>query len=257
MRIKNLKTKLQNGEKILGTFITSTDPCFTEAAAVAGFDFVIIDTEHGPLSPTEVTGHVRAAEAMGIPPVCRATNAETTTILRLLDVGVHGIQVPQVNDMVTAQQVVTAAKYYPEGNRGMALPRALEFGMGDLMASFRKANEETVVIVHCETKESLEVIDKIAALKGIDVIFLGPFDLSQSLGIPGQTEHPLIQSAKERVLKVCQQNQKAAGIFAANGEQAKKRMAEGFQFVAMNMDLTLYALKCQEEIKKVKGLQNL
>ncbi len=253
MREKNLKTRLQNGEKMLGTFITSTDPCFTEAAAVAGFDFVVIDTEHGPLSPVEVTGHVRAAEAMGMSPVCRATNAETTTILRLLDVGVHGIQVPQVNDLETARQVVTAAKYYPEGKRGMALPRALQFGMGDLMASFQKANDETVVIVHCETKESLEVIGKIAAVEGIDVIFLGPFDLSQSLGIPGQTGHPLIQAAKERVLEVCKQHHKSAGIFAADGQQAKDRMEEGFQFVAMNMDLTLYAIKCQEEIKKVKG----
>ncbi len=253
MREKNLKTRLQSGEKMLGTFITSTDPSLTEAAAVSGFDFVVIDTEHGPLSPTEVTGHVRAAEAMGIPPVCRATNAEATTILRLLDVGVHGIQIPQVNDLETAGQVVSAAKYYPEGIRGMALPRALNFGMGDLMASFQKANEETVVIVHCETKESLEVIDKIAAIEGIDVIFLGPFDLSQSLGIPGQTGHPLIQAAKKRVLEVCSQHQKAAGIFAADGQQAKERMEEGFQFIAMNMDLTLYAIKCQEEIKKANG----
>lgn len=253
MREKNLRTRLQSGEKMLGTFITTTDPCFTEAAAVAGFDFVVIDTEHGPLSPVEVTGHVRAAEAMGITPVCRSTNAETTTILRLLDVGIHGIQVPQVNDLETAEQVVTAAKYYPEGKRGMALPRALQFGMGDLMASFQKANEETLVIVHCETKESLEVIDKIAAVEGIDVIFLGPFDLSQSLGIPGQTGHPLIQAAKERVLEVCRKHHKSAGIFAADGQQAKDRMEEGFQFVAMNMDLTLYAIKCQEEIKKARG----
>ena len=253
MREKKLKAKLENGEKILGTFITTTDPSFTEAAAVAGFDFVVIDTEHGPLSPVEVTGHVRAAEAMGVIPVCRATNAETTTILRLLDVGVHGIQVPQVNDVETAKQVVTAAKYYPQGNRGMALPRALQFGMGDLMSSFQKANEDTVVIVHCETKESLEVIDQIAAVEGIDVIFLGPFDLSQSLGIPGQTAHPLIQAAKERVLEVCQRHGKAAGIFAADGQQAKERMEEGFQVIAMNMDLTLYAIKCQEEVKKAKG----
>ena len=253
MRNNQLKERLQKGEKMLGTFITSTDPSYTEAAAVAGFDFVVIDTEHGPLSPVDVTGHVRAAEAMGIHPVSRSTNAETTTILRLMDVGVHGIQVPQVNDLETARQVVTAAKYYPEGNRGMALPRALQFGMGDLMASFQRANDETVVIVHCETKESLEVIDQIAALKGIDVIFLGPFDLSQSLGIPGQTGHSLIQAAKERVLEVCSKHNKTAGIFAADGQQAKDRMEEGFHFIAMNMDLTLYAIKCQEEIKKAKG----
>lgn len=240
------------GAKLTGIFITSTDPCLTEVAAVAGFDFVVIDSEHGPLNPTDAMNHVRAAESKGITPVCRATNAENTTILRLLDIGAHGIQVPQVNDVATAQQVVSAAKYYPAGSRGMALPRALDYGMGDIMASFKRANEETVVIVHCETKASLDVIHEIAAIDEVDVIFLGPFDMSQSMGIPGQTDHPLIQEAVRRVLEVCSENHKAAGIFASDGVQAKKRMEEGFQFVAINLDLTLFGQKCREELSKTK-----
>ena len=252
MKEINLKNRLRKGEKLVGMFITSTDPCLTEVAAVTGYDFVVIDTEHGPLSPTEAMHHIRAAEAKGISPVCRATNAENTTILRLLDVGAHGIQVPQVNDVETARRVVAAAKYYPAGIRGMALPRALDYGMGDLMDSFRQANDETVVIVHCETKESLDVIEEIAAIDEVDVVFLGPFDLSQSLGIPGQTGHPLIQEAVKKVLGACREHNKAAGIFAADGDQAKKRLEEGFQFVTINLDMTLFGQKCLEELKKTR-----
>ncbi|MDW7670698.1 MAG: aldolase/citrate lyase family protein [Bacillota bacterium] len=252
MKKMTLKSRLRKGEKLVGMFITSTDPGLTEVAAITGYDFVVIDTEHGPLNPTEAMHHIRAAEAKGISPVCRATNAEATTILRLLDVGAHGIQVPQVNNMETARQVVAAAKYSPAGTRGMALPRALDYGMGDFMPSFQQANDETIVIVHCETKESLDVIEEIAAIDEVDVVFLGPFDLSQSLGIPGQTAHPLIQEAVKKVLGACSKHNKAAGIFAADGDQAKKRLGEGFQYVTINLDMTLFGQKCLEELKKIR-----
>ena len=232
-------------------FITSTDPSLTEIAGIAGFDFVVIDAEHGPLQPTDVMNHVRAAEARGITPICRSTNGETTTILRMLDTGAHGIQVPQVNSAVEAAQAVAAAKYYPEGNRGMAIPRALDFGLNDLMGYFAGSNRETLTIVHCETEASLNDIDEIAGVDGVDVVFLGPFDLSQSLGIPGQVNHPSVQKAAETILAVCRRHGKAAGIFAADGAQAKKRIEEGFQYVTINMDLTLYGLKCKEELEKL------
>ncbi len=250
---KHIKEKLKKGEKLVGLFITSTDPCLTEVAAITGYDFVVIDTEHGPLGPVEVMNHIRAAEAKEMTPVCRTTNSENTTILRLLDVGSHGIQVPQVNDMETARKVVAAAKYHPKGIRGMALPRGSDYGLGNLMDSFQEANERTVVILHCETKASLEIVDEMAALEEVDVVFLGPFDMSQSLGIPGQTDHPLIQDAVQRVLHACKKNKKAAGIFAANGKQAKERMDQGFQYVTINVDLSLLGQKLEAEIEEARG----
>ena len=249
---RNIKERLNKGENLVGMFITSTDPCLTEVAAITGYDFVVIDTEHGPLGPVEVVNHIRAAEAKGMTPICRTTNSENTTILRLLDVGSHGVQVPQVNEMETARRVVAAAKYHPKGIRGMALPRGSDYGLGDLMESFRKANEETLVILHCETKASLEIVDEMAALEEVDVVFLGPFDMSQSLGIPGQTDHPLIQDAVERVLHACKKHEKAAGIFAANGKQAKERMDLGFQYVTINVDLSLLGQKLKAEREEAK-----
>jgi 4-hydroxy-2-oxoheptanedioate aldolase len=247
-----LKQQLQAGKSAVGMFITSTDPSLTEIAGIAGFDFVVIDTEHGPLQPMDVMNHVRAAEAKGITPICRSTNGETTTILRILDVGAHGVQVPQVNSAAEAAQAVAAAKYYPEGSRGMAIPRALDFGLNDLMGSFTRSNREALIVVHCETAASLNSIEEIAGVDGVDIIFLGPFDLSQSLGIPGQVNHPSIQKAAKTILTACERNGKAAGIFASDGVQAKQRMEEGFQYVTINMDLTLYGLKCREELQKCR-----
>ena len=246
----SLKKRLRNGEKVLGVFVTSVDAAVTELAALAGFDFVVIDTEHGPLQPMHVLDHVRAAEARNIAAVCRSTNTEATTILRVLDVGSHGIQAPQVNSEEMAQQVVAAATYYPMGKRGMAIPRALDFGMNDLMTAFQQSNEAMLVAVHCETKESLDQIEEIAATPGIDVIFLGPFDLSQSLGIPGQVNHALISGAADRILAACKRYGKAAGIFAGDGTQARRRMQQGFQYVTINMDLTLLGMKYREELQK-------
>lgn len=248
-----IKERIQNGEKLVGLFITSTDPALTEVAAIAGYDFVVIDTEHGPLDPMDAIHHIRAAEAKGIAAICRTTNTHNTNILRLLDIGSHGVQVPQVNSLETAKEVVQASKYYPKGNRGMALPRGSDYGLGNLMNSFKTANEETLVVVHCETTSALDKVDEIAALDEIDVIFLGPFDMSQSMGIPGQTDHPLIKDAVRRVLKACQKNDKAAGIFAADGAAAREYMKQGFQYVTINVDLSLLGQKLRRELDDARS----
>ncbi len=107
--------------------------------------------------------------------------------------------------------------------------------------------------MHCETESALSIVDDIAALDGVDVVFLGPFDMSQSMGIPGQTEHPLIQNAIEQVLGACKKHRKAAGIFAEDGKQARKRIEQGFQYVTINVDLSLLGKKLTEELEKANG----
>ncbi|MCX7780045.1 MAG: aldolase/citrate lyase family protein [Negativicutes bacterium] len=243
-----LKKTLKEGKPAFGIFAMCNSPDLIEIIGLAGFDFVIIDTEHGPLTVESTQHLIRAAELRDLTPIIRVTEGTETIILRSLDVGAHGIQVPQVNDPVAARKLVEYAKYYPEGRRGIAMPRAANYGAMNITEYLKASNEETLVVTHCENKECLDNLEKIAQTPGIDVIFLGPFDMSQSLGIPGQVSHPLIQDAAKRIVEVCRANGKAAGIFVANGEQAKKRAEEGFQYIAIGMDIILFKRICEMEI---------
>ena len=250
-----LKEFIKEGKAGIGTFVMCNSPDIVEVIALTGFDFIVIDTEHGPLSVESTQNLIRAAELRGITPITRVTECSETTILRSLDVGAHGIQVPQVNDRKTAEDVVRRAKYYPEGYRGIAMPRAANYGTVNPLDYFKIENEETMVVVHCENKIGLDNLEEIVKVPSIDVIFLGPFDMSQSLGIPGQVNHPLIEQAAERVLKVSKSAGKAAGIFVSTGEQAKLRREQGFQYITIGMDVTLFGIVCKNEIAKAKSNQ--
>lgn len=248
-----LKENLKNGKPAIGTFIMTNCPELVEIVGICGYDFVVIDTEHGPLSIESTINMIRAAELKGITPITRVTEASATTILRSLDVGAHGIQVPQVNDAITADMVAKASKYYPDGIRGAALARSGDYGMvTSTMDYFKTENEETLVVVHCENEEGLLNLESIAEIPDIDVIFLGPFDMSQSLGIPGEIYHPKVEAAAERVLKVTKAAGKAAGIFVTDGEQAKRRIAQGFQYITINVDTTIFGKAYKNELEKAK-----
>ncbi len=251
MFYNKLKQTLKDGGTAIGMFITCDSPDIVEVVGLTGFDFIIIDTEHGSLSVETTQNLIRSAELRGITPITRVTEQSETTILRSLDVGAHGIQVPQVNNKSIAEGIVKATKYFPLGNRGLALARASEYGLIDAMEYFEKSNEETLIVAHCENKQGLDNLEEIVKVPEIDVIFLGPFDMSQSLGIPGQIYHPMIEAAAERVLKLSHSSGKAAGIFVSNGEQAKLRIQQGFQYVALGLDITLFASACKNELKKI------
>lgn len=251
---KELKRRLSKGEVVLGPFITLDCPDIVEIAGLAGFDFCIIDTEHGPGNPHSVQNMLRAAALRGITPIVRVTDAAPTTILRTLDVGAAGIQVPQVNSRETAESVVSSAKYFPKGERGACLTRSSRYGFVASVAEyFAEANENTVVIVHCENREGLERLDEIAPVDGVDVVFVGPYDLSQSYGIPGQIDHPVMVDAVARALSCIRKAGKPAGIFVGSVEEAKRRIEEGFRYIAYNMDTLLFAELFRGIVKGVKG----
>lgn len=234
-----LKKDLYDGKTCIGTFISINSPDIVEVFGIAGFDFVIIDNEHGYMTPETSVGLIRAAELRGMTPIVRATENSETVILRSLDVGAHGIQVPQINDKEAAELAVKRSKYYPQGIRGVAMPRAGDYGLSPIFEYFKQENEETLVSVHCENVKGLENIDAIAATPGVDVIFFGPFDMSQSMGIPGQVEHQRIQEAAQIVLAACKKHGKIPGTFCGTPEAAKVRAAQGFRYIAIGMEVTL------------------
>jgi len=250
--INELKKKLLDGKSVIGTFITCNAPDLVEICALSGMDFVVIDTEHGPMSAESTQHLIRAADYRGITPIVRIPNRLDSTILHVLDIGAHGIQVPQVNDAQAAKEVVLSSKYEPVGKRGIAFPRSADYGLTDLSKYFDYENNQTMIIVHCENKLGLENLEDICQIPEIDVVFLGPYDMSQSMGVTGQVTHKLVENAAKKVIEVTKKYGKIAGIFVSDGETAKKRQKQGFQYIAMGMDTTLFSSKCIQEIKKFR-----
>lgn len=248
-----LKKMMKNGEAAFGTFNIINSPEMVEILGLSGFDFLVTDTEHGPNSVESVQSLVRAAEYRGMTPIVRATENARTTILRLLDVGAQGVQVPQVNSREEAESVVDAVKYFPLGNRGVALTRSADFGNVDALEYFKTANEETLVVVQCENKKGLESLEEIVTVPAVDVVFLGPFDMSQSLGVPGDVYNPKVEEAAERILRISRQAGKAAGIFVLDGEQARRRADQGFQYITINLETALLSRACKRELASARG----
>ena len=249
---KTIKAMLREGRTVIGPFFGTGCPDFVEIAGLAGFDFLIIDTEHGPGNPESIQNLIRAAELRGIAPIVRVTSADSQTILRTLDVGAAGVQVPQVNDAECARNVARWSKYFPLGVRGAAMPRSSNYGMRGLDDYFRRANEDTLVIVHCENRDGLERLPEIAGVEGLDVIFVGPYDLSQSMGIPGQISHSAMVEAVDRALRITLDAGKIPGIFVTSVEEAKRRISQGFRYIAYSMDILLFASVCRDVVKALK-----
>jgi 4-hydroxy-2-oxoheptanedioate aldolase len=248
MFLNKLKRKLQSGDVALGTLMATATPEFVEILGISGFDFVVIDTEHGSMPVEKTTNLIRAAELKGITPITRIRENDETIILRTLDVGTHGIQIPQINTKIDAHKAVEWSKYFPVGKRGVAIPRVIDFGMTDLNDAFRQCNQESMIIAHCESKEGYENLDDILKIPEIDVIFLGPYDMTQSLGIPGQFDHPIILEIEEAVVRKSKEAGKAAGIFVADAAQAKIRAKQGYQYITIQMFETLVAKACKATI---------
>ena len=190
-----LARQLKEERPALGIFIGIPSPALVEMAGHAGFDFVVIDNEHGPAG-LETTEHmIRAARGVGIAPIVRVSSVNQQEILRTLDVGASGVQVPQVNSVDQARAVVAAAKYPPMGSRGVAFStRAAGFGFLGGASHVQASNEQTVVITHIETVEAVRQLDGMLQITGIDCIFIGPTDLSVSMGFPGNPGHPEVQA---------------------------------------------------------------
>lgn len=248
-----IKSRLAKGEVVIGPFAGLNCPDLIEIMGIAGCDFCVIDTEHGPMDPESIQGLVRAAELSGMTPVVRAPRAEAVDILKVLDVGAQGVHVPQVNSRETAVNVAKAARYHPEGMRGVAVPRALSYGLRPLGEVLSEANRELLLIAHCENSEGLDRLDEIASVEGIDLIFVGPYDLSQSLGVPGDIFHPSMVKAVSRALGAISGAGKPAGIFVTSTDEAKRRIDEGFRYIAYSMDSLLFGNACRDFLSTLKN----
>lgn len=231
------KARLAAGECVLGCFVRYPDPGLAELVALQGFDFLVLDGEHGTLEPRECENMVRAAELRGATPVVRVPTNQPPVILRFLDTGAQGVHVPLVASAADADAAVRAVKYGPRGGRGLAGVRAASYGQVEPLAEYvRRANEETLVVVQIETRQALDEVEAIAAVDGVDVVFVGPTDLSQALGVTGETAHPQLEEAFERVAAAVAPSAAALGVLVADEEGARAWRERGARYIAFTVD---------------------
>ncbi|MBD2741244.1 aldolase/citrate lyase family protein [Coleofasciculus sp. FACHB-1120] len=252
MRENQLKRKLKRGEVVLGPFINCAYPAFIEICGHAGFDFAVIDMEHGALNTLVAEDLCRAADCVGLAPIVRIRKNDAPQIQRALDIGSAGVQVPQIETQSDAADVVRGAKYSPLGSRGLSFyTRAGVYAAAGTQIT-NQLNEESLIIVHVEGIRGVENIEEIVSVPHIDVIFLGPYDLSQSLGIPGQVQDSRVIELMQKCVTTIRNAGKSAGTFADNPETAKQWIDAGVQYITLGVDVGIFLRACEALVKAVR-----
>ena len=246
-----LRSSLTAGKPTVGTFVGAASAVTAEVCAVTGVDWILLDLEHGAGGEEQVGPVVLAAGAYGVPTVVRVESAERIRLGRVLDLGAAGVMLPRLD---TAAEVATALRhlrYPPQGDRGVATyNRACRFGLDP--AALDRANSEVLAVVQIESVRAVEQAAEIAAQDGVDVLFVGPRDLSHDLGVPGDVQAPSYLDALDRVHSAAQQFGKSCGLLVPNGAAAAEKCAQGWTFVAVGSDSTLLATALTAELASAR-----
>jgi 4-hydroxy-2-oxoheptanedioate aldolase len=232
------KAGLIAGRQQIGLWCTLSDPYVSELMAGSGFDWMLIDTEHAPADVESVLAQLHAVSAYDVAKVVRPAKNDTVLIKRFLDIGVQTLLIPYVQSAKEAQAAVAAMRYAPEGIRGVStITRAT--GFGRVKNYMQDAASQLCLLVQIESVAGLEALEEIAAVDGVDGIFIGPADLAASLGYPGQNDHPDVKAAVEGAIKRIKACGKPAGVLTLDTTYAKRLIATGTTFTAVGLDATL------------------
>jgi 4-hydroxy-2-oxoheptanedioate aldolase len=205
--------------------------------AYKGWDFIVFDAEHGTIEPRDCENMVRAVELHGVTPIVRVTTNAPSVILRYMDTGAHGLHVPWVNSADEAEAAVRSVKYYPRGIRGLAGVRAADYAQRNSLGQYiEEANAETMIVMQVETARAVEQLTDIIAIGDIDVVFIGPSDLTHSLGVPGQLQHPMAQEALSRIVSSVAGTDIALGIMVNNLAAAKEWRQRGARYITIGLE---------------------
>jgi 4-hydroxy-2-oxoheptanedioate aldolase len=252
-----LKRKLKEGKTVFGTWSMTGSATVVEAIGGAGLDFVILDMEHGSMSFETVEHMVRAAEVTGCQPIIRVSDSSEQTILRALETGSRGIMVPHVSTLEQAERIVSACRYTPEGSRGLSpYTRNHGFTHENLVTSLKRNNEETFVGVLVEGTEGIENLERIAGVKGLDLVYTGIYDLSQSVGLPGELNHPRVLQMQKQCVAAVKKKGVAAGSFAKDEAYIRILLKNKFQFIAYSADSYMLK-KAYAEAAQKAGLHGI
>ena len=250
--VRLFRKKIENGI-VSGPFSKTCDPAFIEVMGYSGCDFVIIDLEHGPNHIENIQNLIRAAEISGVFPIVRIKENMLNMAGEALDIGALGIQVPQIENRKQAEAVIQHAKFAPLGQRGVCrYVRAAKYSHMDKFDYFNCANE-TVIVIQLEGKEALNNLEEILNVKDIDIVFIGPYDLSQSLGVPGQVNNPVVEAEIKKIVALCKMKHKLVGIFIDSTEDAPKWKKAGVRYISYSVDLGILREALTAKMKHIKN----
>jgi len=255
MRENKVKTALRSGKPVVGTMITEfRTPEIARILASSGFDFAFIDTEHAAFDNETVADIIRAGRAVGLVCMVRVPDAEYHLIARALDIGAEGLLVPRVESKQQVQSIVNWAKYPPIGIRG--------FGVRGIVSDYRKAsvkewiqelNENTIIVIQIEKKRAIESIDDLVSVDGVDAALIGPYDLSISLGVPGEFDSPLLNEAIQKVVDACKKHGVASGTHVRDMDSLLFWRDHGMRLLTYSSDVGLIMSSASDAISRIKA----
>lgn len=238
----SLKEKIKAGQMVLGCFLNFYSPPLVEILGMAGYDFCVLDNEHGGFSPHELESMIRAADVVDLAAMVRV-DYDPSSIQKALDAGAEGIQVPKVNTRMDAETAVRRAKYPTEGERGVGFSsRSARLSREKGAAYIRKANESVLIVAQIETAQAIENIDEILCVSGIDVAFLGKMDLSGSLGFPQEDSNPAVQEMERRFYDAVQKRAMVSGIVLPKNAALEQAHRQGTRYVTATIAEALSSL---------------
>jgi 4-hydroxy-2-oxoheptanedioate aldolase len=253
--MQHLKKRVLNGETLHGCWLNLGSPLTAEIVGLSGFDWVLIDLEHGAGAEISTLHQLQALKSTQAVPIVRVESNEAPRIGRVLDMGAMGVMCPKINDANEAKKAVNGLLYPPHGNRGVAkMVRATEFGL-KFQSYYDSSTEELLGIIQIETLSALENVHEIAAVEGVDVLFIGPADLTMELGIFGQFDHPIFIDAVNLISSTAKKFGKATGILFFNLAEYEKYHAMGIRFLACGADATFVAEGARNMAKNLNELR--
>lgn len=246
--LRKFKNKLAE-EPVIGIFSKTSDPGIIEVLGISGFDFVILDMEHGPNDYKCIENLVRAAENSSLAPIIRVAENNPGLIGKALDTGAIGVQIPNISSSEDAINAVAAARFHPHGNRGVCrFVRNADYGSVVTSQYFDSSNE-CIVCLQIEGKEAIDCLDEILMIEGIDILFIGPYDLSQSLGIPGDIQNKLIWTSIGIIAEKAKRKNITLGIFLDDINKKENLMNNGINYIAYSVDMEVIRDCCTEIVR--------
>jgi 2-keto-3-deoxy-L-rhamnonate aldolase RhmA len=248
----SFRQRLRRGDPLIGALLQMPLPEVAEIYAEAGYDWLFIDLEHSPMDARAALELIMTVDHH-VACVVRVPANDEAAIKKALDIGATGIIVPLVNDAAAARLAVGRCKYPPAGIRSVGVTRAQRFGLA-LEPYMERANEDIAVIVQIEHVEAVRNIDAILDVPGIDAVFVGPFDLSGSMGKPGAIDHPEVQAAITEVTVACERHRVARGVYAHTPAHAKRYLAQGYRLIGLCTDYILLARAASAALAETRAL---
>jgi 2-keto-3-deoxy-L-rhamnonate aldolase RhmA len=238
LKANRVKKALREGRVTIGTMVASIrSPQIVPMLAAAGWDFYIIDAEHNQFGWETITDFMTVSRYEDIIPLVRVADPIYHLLARTLDIGAQGLICPRVETRQQVEQIIECTKYYPLGDRGASVS-GIHSGFREVNPAeyLAWANEETLIVIQPETKKSIDNIESLVSIKGVDAVFIGPYDLSKTLGIAGQIKHPLMAECFEKVIAACDQYGVAPGVHLQDVAHAKEWIDKGMRFVGVKSD---------------------